>query len=82
MQTRYTTTKHPTGITLIETLISLAIFIMVSSAFYLLIQLGLRTLTDDQIRLDAIAIAQSQIESLRNVPYDDVGTIEGIPHGV
>ncbi|OGY85437.1 MAG: hypothetical protein A2233_02470 [Candidatus Kerfeldbacteria bacterium RIFOXYA2_FULL_38_24] len=70
------------GYTLIESLIAIVIFMIVAVALYLSIILTVSILRDDQARLDALSIAQNTIEEIRNVPYDDVGTTNGIPHGV
>ncbi len=69
------------GTSLIEVLLAIAIFTMVTTALYSLILLALHLVRDDQARLDALAIAQTRIEELRNVPYENVGTVGGIPEG-
>ncbi|PIW36357.1 MAG: hypothetical protein COW24_05840 [Candidatus Kerfeldbacteria bacterium CG15_BIG_FIL_POST_REV_8_21_14_020_45_12] len=69
------------GTSLIEALMTIAIFTMVSISLYMMIWLALHLLRDDQARLDAIAIAQTKIEELRNAPYESVGTSGGIPSG-
>ncbi len=67
--------------TLIEAIVSVAIFGIVSGSLYTIITLGVQLVRDDQARLDALAIAQAKMEALRNVPYDDIGTVGGIPSG-
>jgi hypothetical protein len=67
--------------TLVEAIVSIAIFAVVSVSLYTLITLGVQLVRDDQARLDAVALAQSTIEQLHNVPYDDIGTVGGIPTG-
>lgn len=74
--------SHQSGMTLIEVLIAIAIFAIVTTALYVVIDLGIHVLRDDQARLDGLSIAQSQIEAIKNVPYTDVGTVSGIPNGV
>ncbi len=72
---------HRSGMTLIEVVLSISIFALVVFSLYTIIRLGLFIVTDDQSRLDAVSIAQSQIETIKNLPYDDIGTIGGIPDG-
>lgn len=81
MQWKKNNTIH-NGMTLIEVVIAIGIFAMVTIALYLVINLSVQVLRDDQSRLDALSIAQSEIESIKNVPYDDIGTTTGIPNGV
>ncbi|MBI2410455.1 MAG: carboxypeptidase regulatory-like domain-containing protein [Candidatus Kerfeldbacteria bacterium] len=69
------------GNTLLETIIAIAIFALVTSALYTLIQLGIRVLRDDSARLDAVSIAQAQLETIKNLPYEDIGVVGGIPEG-
>lgn len=73
--------KQHGGFTLVETLIAIGIFSILSLAIYLSIILAINILRDDQNRLDALAIAQSQLEEIKNVSYDDVGTVSGVPAG-
>lgn len=69
------------GMTIIEVVITIAIFSLVTVSLYMLITLGTQFARDNQARLDAIAISQSQIESIKNVPYDTIGTVGGVPQG-
>lgn len=64
-----------------EMLFAIAIFAMVATSLTSLIYLGIQIIRDDQARLDALAMAESQIETLRNVPYESVGTAGGVPSG-
>lgn len=73
--------RNNNGSTVLEALIAIGIFVVVTTGLYLLIQFGIQVVRDSQSRLDALAIAESQIESIRNVPYDDIGTVAGVPSG-
>lgn len=75
------TPRRNRGFTLVEVIIAIGIFAVVSLALYIVIALALNVLRDDQSRLDALAIAQQRIEEIRNVSYDDVGTTTGVPTG-
>lgn len=69
------------GFTLIEIVIGLAIFALVMVGFYTLINYGTKILADNRARVDAIALANKRIEMIRNLTYDNVGIIGGIPNG-
>jgi len=72
---------HQKGMTLIEALVSITIFAIVSVSFYMIINLTIKLVRDDQARLDAVSVAQSVVEQIHNAPYDAIGTINGIPNG-
>lgn len=72
----------PRGTTLIETIMAVSIFAFVTSSLATLIVMGVHIVRDDEARLDAVALAQSQIEAVKNVPYDDIGTVNGVPSGL
>lgn len=67
--------------TLIEVLVSLFILSVVMTGIYQLIIYSLAITSDNQHYVEAIAIANQKMEQIRNMPYDDVGTIFGSPHG-
>lgn len=75
------THRRRSGFTLVEVIVAIGIFAVVTLALYIVIALALNVLRDDQSRLDALAMAQATIEEIRNVPYDDVGTTTGVPVG-
>lgn len=77
----HTMRRNESGTTLIEAIIAISIFSVVTTGLYLLIQFGIQVVRDSQSRLDALAIAESQIEAIKNVPYDDIGTSGGVPAG-
>lgn len=67
--------------TLIEVLVSLFVLSIVMIGIYQLIMYSLAITSDNQHYVEAIAIANQKMEQIRNMPYDDVGTIFGSPHG-
>lgn len=70
------------GYTLIEALVGLTIFTIVATAFYsVYFQLD-RLNRTSKAKIIATAIANEQIELVRNATYTDVGTVGGLPAGV
>lgn len=69
------------GLTLIEVLISLVILAIISIGLYSLYTYTLKVINDNRARTGAVAIAEQRLEMIRNMPYNDVGTIGGIPSG-
>lgn len=71
-----------TGFTLIETLVGTSILLIVIIGLYGIFQLGLRVANQSKMRITATALANKGIESAKNLPYNEIGTIGGIPPGV
>lgn len=69
------------GFTLVETLVGVAVFMMVSVASYRAYLAVLKLVNSSQYRIAAINLANEQIEIIRNLPYADVGVIGAIPNG-
>ncbi len=69
------------GFTLVEILVALAIFAMISGAIFSLLSLSWQLTRKDKERNGALAIATEKIEVIKNLPYDNVGTVGGVPSG-
>jgi len=69
------------GFTLIETLIGVTILTIIMFGIYGIFQGGLRIINNSRAKLTAQALANQKLEEARNLPYDKVGTIGGIPAG-
>ncbi|MFA5777039.1 MAG: carboxypeptidase-like regulatory domain-containing protein [Parcubacteria group bacterium] len=65
------------GFALIEALVLLFIFVLVTLSFYSVISVGTRYIQDAKNRLGAIALANEKMETVRNLKYDDIGTTGG-----
>jgi Tfp pilus assembly protein PilV len=69
------------GVSLVEVLTAVAImsivFIAILSTFQTLISLS----EQNKLRSNAIFLANEQIEYIRSLPYDTIGTVAGLPHG-
>src|SRR3990167_6974046 len=69
------------GFTLFETLIALAVLGLFFTAIALILQQVLTTIGESRARTTALSLAQSKIETIRNLTYANVGTNGGIPQG-
>jgi prepilin-type N-terminal cleavage/methylation domain-containing protein len=69
------------GFTLIEVLIGLAILGIVSSSIYQAYGNVLQIVQASQYNSAALNIIESNIETVRNMRYEDIGTVGGIPSG-
>jgi len=74
--------KNKRGFTIIETLVSLFVVLVIFLGIYSIIILSLKLTSDNAFYVEATEIANQKMELLRNLPYDDVGTITGSPVGV
>ncbi len=68
--------------TLIETLVATAVFLVFSVAIYQLYARVISFSNTVRVRTVATEIANEQFETIRNLQYYDVGTVGGIPTGV
>lgn len=69
------------GFSLIETIIGVALLLIAFLGIFGSYQLGLKVIGQSKARIIAIALANQKIELVRNLPYDDIGTVGGIPPG-
>jgi len=69
------------GFTLIEALVFLFIFTIITTTFYSVFSVNTRYTIDVKDRQSSAQIANEKMEIIRNLKYDDIGTIGGIPSG-
>ncbi|OGM93529.1 hypothetical protein A2333_02835 [Candidatus Wolfebacteria bacterium RIFOXYB2_FULL_49_7] len=81
MQLSPTSSKNNSGFTLIEMLISASLFVVIGTSTYFAFQNVLEAISRSQVRSDAIALVKGEIETVRNMPYVDVGILGGYPAG-
>lgn len=67
------------GTTLIESLIVIFVFSVMALTFYSSFSLGMVRILDAQRRLQAMSLANEQMERVRNIPYEDVGFDGSVP---
>jgi hypothetical protein len=70
------------GFSLITTMIAVVIFTMLGVAAYNLEVASTKALRVYREKEDVAALADQYIEIARNLPYSEVGTLSGNPHGV
>lgn len=81
LNTAYCIPNAPRAFSLLELLVALGIVSLVVVTVLGLMGRGLDVLRREEHRRVALGIAEERLELLRNVPYDDLGTIGGIPSG-
>lgn len=69
------------GFSLVEVLIGVAVFLIISVSLYGSLATLLRSSTTSRARVAGIALANERLEVIRNLAYDAVGTTTGLPRG-
>jgi prepilin-type N-terminal cleavage/methylation domain-containing protein len=69
------------GFTLIETVVAIGVFSIFFAAIAFIFQQILENVAVSRVRAIALSIGQEQMELIRNLPYNSVGTVGGIPNG-
>lgn len=69
------------GVTLVEVIISVTIFMMLSAAIYCVMSFILRIELSAKAKVLASNIAAQELEVVRNMAYDAIGTVSGSPAG-
>ena len=69
------------GFTLIEAAVVLCVFSLITISFYETWSLGTKHIMNAKYRLGGSAIADQQMEIVRALKFDDIGTTTGIPSG-
>ena len=74
--------SNNSGVALLDSIIAVSIFVVLFIGFFVLMQVGLRTVTEHRARTGALAVATSKIEYVRSLDYESVGLQGGDPAGV
>lgn len=69
------------GYTLLETVLAVVIVGLLVVGILSVFNYGLAVVAENKARTGAITLAEQQLELIRNLPYDDIGTVGGIPSG-
>jgi Carboxypeptidase regulatory-like domain len=72
---------RPHGFTIVEALIVIAIGVTMFGSLLVTFEYAFELLLHSKARTTALSIATDRMEYFRSLPYDDVGTISGIPPG-
>ena len=70
------------GTSLIDLLLSIAIIAVLFGGIYLVYFSLVTAIANISVRTAAASAIGAEIETIRNLPYDSVGTVGGIPSGV
>jgi type II secretory pathway pseudopilin PulG len=70
------------GITLVESLVGIALLLIVFVGIFGLVRLNIKIVAQSKAKTTATALANQKLELVRNLTYDQVGTAGGIPSGV
>ena len=69
------------GLTLVDVIVGSALAVIIFMGLFGLLRASLQISGLSKIKATATAVASSQIEYIRSLPYDDMGTQGGIPPG-
>ena len=73
--------RKNSGFTLVEVLIGTFLMLLVFVGIFGLIQLSIKLVAQSKARVTATALANQKIELARNLSYNEIGTVGGIPPG-
>jgi len=73
---------HNAGFSLVEAIIVSAVTVVIFGALFSSFQYSLRLVAYSKAKLSAMSLATQRMEYFRSLPYNDVGTVLGIPPGV
>jgi prepilin-type N-terminal cleavage/methylation domain-containing protein len=68
--------KNQNGFSLVEVLVAILILAILTLGIYSLITMSIQISTENQHYVEGIAIANQRMEKIRNLPFDNVGTID------
>ncbi|MEA2088896.1 MAG: prepilin-type N-terminal cleavage/methylation domain-containing protein [Patescibacteria group bacterium] len=74
--------KKQNGFTLIESLITILVMSILFLGVYELIIFSIKITNDNKHRMAATIISNQKMEIIRNLPYNDIGTVSGMVNGV
>ena len=66
---------------MVETLVAIAVLGIFFASIASILHMILQNVGESRVRIVALALAQSKMETIRNLPYANVGTVGGIPSG-
>jgi len=74
--------KSKKAFSLLETIISIGIFVIFASAIYTSIQYIYKVVYSSRIQIIETAVLNEQVEIIRNMKFADVGVVSSTPEGV
>lgn len=74
--------RKQSGVTLVEVLVASAVCVVIALSLYQVVSVLFSTIGSIRVRTVLAEIASQKMEFIRNLTYDNVGTIGGVPSGV
>jgi len=74
-------TNAQKGSAILDAVVAVALFAVLFTGFFALMQVGVKTIADHKARAGALAVARSQVEYIRSLDYSAVGIVGGNPNG-
>lgn len=75
-------TKNQKGFGLIEVMVAVAVFVLFFLGIYSMITFVFKVVYQSRLRILETGILNEQVEIVRNLPFEQVGIIDGSPAGV
>src|SRR3989338_4392182 len=72
---------HQKGVTLVESLVGVAVFMIIAVSVYQAYGVAMNAIRVSRIKIAAAALANEEFEIARNLSYADVGIVGGFPSG-
>ena len=69
------------GFTLVEAVVGATVFMILAMSVYQAYTLTMNVISLSRLKITATALANEQFEILRNLSYEDVGIVGGLPRG-
>lgn len=81
LSTRYHRPATNRGTTLLDVIVGIGLLLIVFLSIFGAFQLAVELVLSTKAKTGALALAGEQMEFVRSLPYDNVGTVGGIPSG-
>lgn len=72
----------PAGVSLVEAIVGVAVFALIAFSLYQTFITLFQAVQANRLKITATALAEEQVEIVRNLPYANVGIVSGLPAGV
>jgi type II secretory pathway pseudopilin PulG len=73
--------KNKNGFTLVEALVGAAVFMLLATSVYQAFSATMNVIRLSRVKITATALANEQLEIMRNLSYADIGIVGGLPLG-
>lgn len=74
--------KVSSGFTLVEAIVGVVVFVTFAIGIYGAINTAIKAAYQSRLNILETSILREQLETIRNLPYDQVGEMSGVPNGV